>query len=53
VTVVNHPDTVLPGRGPVLLDVDPLADNRHTREISAVILSGKLLARDDLDQLLA
>ena len=37
----------------VLLDADPLADIGHTRKISAVILGGKFLARDDLDQMLA
>jgi hypothetical protein len=45
VTVVNHPATVL-------LDADPLADIGHIRQISAVILSGKFLARDDLDRML-
>ena len=37
----------------MLLDADPLADIGHTRKISAVILSGKFFARDDLDQMLA
>ena len=37
----------------VLLDADPLADIECTRKISAVILSGKFFARDDLDQMLA
>jgi imidazolonepropionase-like amidohydrolase len=37
----------------VLLDADPLADITNTRRISAVVLRGKLLRRQDLDALLA
>jgi len=37
----------------VLLDADPLADIANTRRISAVVLRGKLLRRQDLDALLA
>ncbi len=37
----------------VLLDADPLRDIRHTREIRAVILRGRLLDRGVLDSLLA
>lgn len=36
----------------LLLDANPLDDIRNTRRISAVILSGKLLRRGDLDALL-
>ncbi len=36
----------------VLLDADPLVDIGNTRKIAAVILGGKFLARDDLDQML-
>jgi imidazolonepropionase-like amidohydrolase len=37
----------------VLLTADPLADIRATREIDAVVLRGRVLARRDLDELLA
>lgn len=37
----------------VLLSADPLADVRNTRQIEAVVTRGKLLARPDLDGLLA
>jgi len=36
----------------VLLDGDPLADIRHTRLISAVVVNGRYLARDDLQRML-
>jgi imidazolonepropionase-like amidohydrolase len=36
----------------VLLDADPLADIRNTRRIFAVIQSGRLFTRTDLDALL-
>ncbi len=47
--------TIQPGRTAdlVLLEADPLANIANTRKIAAVILGGKLLARDDLDQMLA
>lgn len=37
----------------VLLDANPLADIRNTRKIHAVVVAGKYLDRDALDQLLA
>jgi imidazolonepropionase-like amidohydrolase len=37
----------------VLVDADPLTDIGNTRKIAAVIIGGKFLARDDLDQMLA
>jgi imidazolonepropionase-like amidohydrolase len=37
----------------VLLDGDPSADIRNTRRIAAVIVRGRLLARPDLDRILA
>jgi imidazolonepropionase-like amidohydrolase len=36
----------------VLLDANPLDDIRNTRRISAVVLDGRLLRREDLDALL-
>ena len=36
----------------VLLDADPAKDIRNTQRISAVVLDGRLLRRDDLDALL-
>ena len=37
----------------VLLDADPTTDIRHTRRIAAVVQGGRLLARPDLDRILA
>lgn len=37
----------------VLLKADPLADISNTRKIDAVVVSGKLLDRSELDRLLA
>ena len=37
----------------ILLDDNPLVDIRNTRRIRAVILKGRYLSRNDLDQLLA
>jgi imidazolonepropionase-like amidohydrolase len=37
----------------VLLDGDPLADIANTRRISAVILGGRYMAREELDKTLA
>lgn len=37
----------------VLLDANPLEDIHNTQKIRAVVLSGKLLGRDELDALLA
>jgi len=37
----------------VLLDADPLADIRNTRQIEAVMLDGRLWDRSQLDELLA
>ena len=37
----------------VLLDADPLADIRNTREIAAVVTGGALYTREDLDRLVA
>jgi amidohydrolase family protein len=37
----------------VLLDANPLEDIRNTRRIAAVVIRGRLLAREDLDQMLA
>jgi len=37
----------------VLLDASPLEDIRNTRRIAAVVIRGRLLARKDLDQMLA
>ena len=37
----------------VLLDKDPLADIHNTKSIQAVILGGKLMARTELDRMLA
>jgi len=37
----------------VLLDANPLADIHNTQRISAVILRGKLLDREDLDKIVA
>jgi imidazolonepropionase-like amidohydrolase len=37
----------------VLLDADPSADIRNTRRITAVIVRGRLLARPELDRVLA
>lgn len=37
----------------VLLDADPLEDIRHTREIRAVVMDGRLLDRQALDQMRA
>jgi imidazolonepropionase-like amidohydrolase len=37
----------------LLLDADPLRDIRNTRRIHAAVLDGRLLARPDLDALLA
>lgn len=37
----------------VLLDANPLADIRNTTKIRAVIVNGRLLARDALDKMLA
>jgi len=47
--------SVAPGRlaDLVLLDADPTADIRNTRQISAVIANGKLHAREALDRMLA
>ena len=36
----------------LILDADPLADIANTRRIHAVVLDGRLLAREDLDELL-
>jgi hypothetical protein len=36
----------------VLLDANPLEDIRNTRKIWAVILNGRLLTRQDLDDAL-
>lgn len=36
----------------VLLDADPLEDIRHTREIRAVVMDGRLLERDRLDAMI-
>ena len=36
----------------VLLDADPLADIRHTRRIRAVVVNGRLLSRETLDEML-
>jgi imidazolonepropionase-like amidohydrolase len=36
----------------VLLEANPLEDIRHTQRISAVVLDGQLLRRDELDELL-
>jgi imidazolonepropionase-like amidohydrolase len=47
--------TIQPGRAAdlVLLDANPLADISNTRKIHAVVLAGKYLDRDALDQMLA
>ncbi len=37
----------------VLLEADPLVEIRNTQKINAVVLGGRLLARPDLDKLLA
>lgn len=37
----------------VLLDADPLTDIRHTRRIAAVIVRGRLLAKPDIDRMIA
>ena len=37
----------------VLLDADPLTDIENTRKIAAVIIGGRFLAREDLNQMLA
>jgi imidazolonepropionase-like amidohydrolase len=37
----------------VLLTANPLEDIRNTQKIDSVVLKGKLLMRDDLDNLLA
>ena len=37
----------------VLLDADPLRDIRHTRKIHAVVVGGKLLAKSELEGMLA
>ncbi|MEO7724508.1 MAG: amidohydrolase family protein [Chthoniobacterales bacterium] len=46
--------TIQPGRiaDLVLLNADPLAEIANTRQIAAVVVGGKFLARDDLDQML-
>ena len=46
--------TIAPGKAAdlVLLDGDPLADVKNVGRISAVVLRGKLLEREDLDRLL-
>ncbi len=46
--------TITPGKAAdlVLLDGDPLADVKNVGRISAVVLRGKLLEREDLDRLL-
>ena len=36
----------------VLLDANPLADISHTRKINAVLINGRLLNRQDLDEIL-
>jgi imidazolonepropionase-like amidohydrolase len=47
--------TLSPGKiaDVVLLDADPLIDIRNTRRIFAVVQSGRVFARRDLDALLA
>ena len=37
----------------VLLDADPLTDIRNTRRISAVVVRGRLLARPDIERIIA
>ena len=51
----NQQGTIVPGQSAdlVLLDANPLANIRNTREIQAVILKGKYLNRAALDALLA
>jgi len=36
----------------VLLDANPLEDIKNTRKIAAVVLSGRLIERAELDQVL-
>jgi imidazolonepropionase-like amidohydrolase len=36
----------------VLLDANPLADISNTRKINAVVVNGRLLKREDLDEML-
>jgi imidazolonepropionase-like amidohydrolase len=52
---LNETGTIEPGKlaDLVLLDADPLADIRNTRKIRAVVTSGRLLERADLDRMLA
>jgi len=47
--------TIEPGKlaDLVLLDANPLEDIRHTKDIAAVVVNGRLLDRNVLDQLLA
>jgi imidazolonepropionase-like amidohydrolase len=47
--------TVEPGKVAdlVLLDADPLADIHNTTKIAAVMVNGKLLSRNELDEMLA
>jgi imidazolonepropionase-like amidohydrolase len=47
--------TIEPGKVAdlVLLEGDPLADITNTRRIAAVVLRGRLLARNDLESLLS
>jgi imidazolonepropionase-like amidohydrolase len=53
--IADRHGTIAKGRSAtfVLLDADPLADIRNTRKIHAVVLRGRLLDRNDLDNLLA
>ena len=37
----------------VLLDANPLEDIRNTQKINSVIVSGKLMRRNDLDKMLS
>jgi imidazolonepropionase-like amidohydrolase len=52
---VDSVGAVLPGQRAdlVLLDGNPLLDIRNTSRIQAVVLNGRLLTRQDLDQLLS
>ncbi|MDQ3545080.1 MAG: amidohydrolase family protein [Verrucomicrobiota bacterium] len=47
--------SIRPGRTAdlVLLDADPLADITNTRKIAAVVLAGKFLGSDQIDEMLA
>lgn len=52
--VAGTQGTIAPGKAAdlVLLEGDPLADIRNVGRISAVVLRGRLLEREDLDRLL-